>query len=313
MFDEPIVVVKNADSEQCIYDAPLSAFSNKLFCDGGVAALQTLEQSPASVVIAEDNTGDMSGIEIAEAIREIDAETMHFTYIILLGGESTEQVKQAFTSTIDAFVTNSEDLAQVVVAAGRLSQQINNANRTNTELTIANAELKKGQLLDPLTGLGNRLLAEQGLRDTIKQIESRGGVACVMIISVQNYLTISEKHNQSVAEDLIVSIAEKLQHLIRPLDIVSYFAPGQFALVLMQPTLEQCNAECYQRIFDGIRLKTYKTIAGFLPASIAMSVCASHAENGAPNPNTMIRHTLENLDAAYQQGAILVHHLSPEE
>ncbi|MFT7688931.1 MAG: sigma-B regulation protein RsbU (phosphoserine phosphatase), partial [Candidatus Azotimanducaceae bacterium] len=112
-------------------------------------------------------------------------------------------------------------------------------------------------------------------------------------------------------DELIVSVSEKLQHLIRPMDIVTYYGPGKFALVLLQPSIEHCTAECYKRIFDGVRLKSYKTAAGFLPANIAMSLCASHAENGPPNPQLLIESAQKHSELAYQSNAIYVHHLTP--
>jgi len=165
--------------------------------------------------------------------------------------------------------------------------------------------------LDPLTGLGNRRYAEQILQDSIRQIESRGGAVCFLLISVHNLEETIEKFDKNIADQLVISISEKIQHLIRPMDIVTYYGPGQFALVLLQPTIEHCTAECYQRIFDGVRLKSYKTPAGFLPANIAMSLCASHAENGPPNPQVLIESAMKNSEAAFQSDAIYVHHLTP--
>ena len=44
-----------------------------------------------------------------------------------------------------------------------------------------------------------------------------------------------------------------------------------------------------------------------------MSVCASHAENGPPNPETMIQQANQNIEVAFQKNAIEVHYLTPPE
>ena len=95
--------------------------------------------------------------------------------------------------------------------------------------------------------------------------------------------------------------------------VVTYFKPGIFALALVQPGIENCTTDCYQRIFDGVRLKSHKTAAGFLEADIAMSVCSSHAENGPPSPETMIQQANQNIELAFQKNAIEVHYLTPPE
>jgi len=99
----------------------------------------------------------------------------------------------------------------------------------------------------------------------------------------------------------MIEIARRLENLAKPLDVVTYFEPGVFTLVLVQPGVENCSANCYQPIFDCVRLKSYKTAAGFLEADIAMSVCASHAEYGPPSPETMIQQAKQNIELAFQK------------
>ena len=62
------------------------------------------------------------------------------------------------------------------------------------------------------------------------------------------------------------AVSDRLGHLVRPLDVVTYFDTGIFALILNQPTIEHCTAACYQRIYDGLRLRSFSTRAGFLDA-----------------------------------------------
>jgi len=310
MNDFPIVTIKNSSTPQVIYDDLMLSYSNITYCTGGVDGLQILEQSPAHVVIIESETDDLSGLEIAEAIREIDDDANHFTYIIIVGDLPIEDLVKY---GIDAHIplNRMHSLTHLISVGCRLANQIKSLQEINKDLRNSNQILQKGQLLDPLTGLGNRRYAEQILQDSIRQIESRGGAVCFLLISVHNFEETIEKYDGKIADQLIVSISEKIQHLIRPMDIVTYYGPGQFALVLLQPTIEHCTAECYQRIFDGVRLKSYKTSAGFLPANIAMSLCASHAENGPPNPQRLIESAQENSEVAFQNDAIYVHHLTP--
>ncbi len=57
-------------------------------------------------------------------------------------------------------------------------------------------------------------------------------------------------------------------------------------------------------------MKSYKTPAGFLGASIAMSICAATAETGAPDPGLIIREARNNLDEAERLDKIVVKHLT---
>lgn len=315
MFDLPVVVVKGGNSILDFFDDTLTKFSKHRVCLGAVDALQSLEDSPANVVIAEMSVGDMTGYELAEAIRDIDEDSGHYTYIILIGAINHEVVEtESFHRTVDAVTgTKRVDILEHLTLAGaRISDQMNSLKISNLALQNLCNDLRKGQLLDPLTGLGNREYADQALGDTIRQVESRGGAVCLVMISVQNYEDIKESYDTNIAGELVLNVSDRIQHLVRPLDVVTYFSPGLFALILMQPTIEQCTAECYERIFDGVRLKSYTTTAGFQPVSIGMSICAATADAGAPNADHMIQLAISNLAESVRTESIFVHHIKPE-
>ncbi|MFT7244522.1 MAG: sigma-B regulation protein RsbU (phosphoserine phosphatase) [Candidatus Azotimanducaceae bacterium] len=314
MFDHQIIIILRPDSERAPYEAALSKFTRLQFCTSAVEALQFLETAPAQVAFVESDCEDMTGIEIAEAIRDIDDETGHFTYICLVGNETTESLVQGAVETIDGYMpVINETLTAAAFAGNRVAIRINAVTELNIELQRTNLQLQKGQLLDPLTGLGNRALAEQSLDSSIRQIESRGGAVCVVMIAVTNYDELFQSRDQRIADELVVAVAEKINHLVRPLDIVTYFEKGQFALILVQPSIEHCTAECYQRIYDGVRLKSYPTAAGFLPANIAMSICASHALNGPPSTTQLFDGSVQGLKEAQASDKVVVNHLTPIE
>ncbi|MBV1877126.1 MAG: diguanylate cyclase [Pseudomonadales bacterium] len=313
MFEVPIVIIKKTTTDEKFFATLLAAFPDKRYYSSGIQALQSLEQNPAALAVIESETEDMEGIEIAEAIRDIDAEASQFTYIVIYGGEPTPMLEHAFSLYVDANIpaTLPHTLSQVVAAGCRLSKEIGTIKNHNLQLQASNQELEHSQLLDPLTGLGNRKYAELCLRDSIRQIESRGGAVCVLVISILNLPAIVKRYDNQIGKNLVVAIGEKITNLVRPLDLVSYYKPYHFVLVLTQPNIENCTAACYQRIYEGIKLKSFPTAAGFLNADIAMSICASHAEHGAPDPDHLMKIAEQHLELSQQQENIYVHHLTP--
>lgn len=311
MYQNPVVIVKRPGAPSEFYTDNLSDLTDRRICEGAVDALQILEETPAHVLIIESDLVDMSAPELAEVIRDIDSEKSHYTYIIVLADELNEQLTAAAEQDIDHIVPkgDAERLKFAATVGGRIADQINDLEDNKLALVRERDVLRKGQLLDPLTGLGNRRLAEQSLSDMIRQIEARGGAVCLLIIKVGNYETVKEEHDEHIAEELIKAIAERLEGLVRPMDIATYFNDGEFALILLQPSMENCTAECYQRIFDGIQLKSYRTAVGYLDAKIGISLCASHAENGPPLPEKMISVAESHLAEAVSKQQIIVEHL----
>jgi len=313
MYELPIVVVKGGDSILDFFDHALMNFTKNRVCFGAVNALQVLEESPANVVITETHVGEMTGLELAEAIRDIDSDRNHYTYIILIGAISAKTVDSPeFHASIDVLTGTKriDVMTHLAVAGGRISQEMNQLMSSNLSLQQLCNSLRRGQLLDPLTGLGNRSFAEQTLDDTIKQIESRGGAACFIMISIANYDAVQDQFDTTIAGELVVAVSERIQSLVRPLDVVTYYGSGKFALVFLQPSIENCTPECYDRIYQGVKLKTYTTSAGFQPVDIAMSICAGTADTGPPNPGVMMDTANEGLDESIRIDAVSVRHIS---
>jgi len=313
MFDQPIVFVKSGTSNLDFFDDELKEFSNRKIYDGAVDALLKLEPTPANVVICETDTGEMTGIEFAEAIRDIDLDRNHFTYIILIGVLTPEVVEsEAFRNNVDVITSTARPdlLKHLIIAGCRISKQMNDLSSSRMALARLCRQLRKGQLLDPVTSLGNRSFAVQTLQDSIRQVESRGGAVVFLIISIQNYDAVKKDHGAKIADELVVSIADRIQALVRPMDAVTYFAPGQFALILIQPSIDQCTVECYQRLYEGVKLKSYTTAAGFQSIELAMSICAGTANTGPPNEEIIISTAIDKLDESIQNDCIVITHIS---
>lgn len=306
-----VVVVQDSGTPEDFYADKLDAFPDREVFTSPVDALQYLERNPANILIAEYNMPELNGVDVAEAIRDIDSERQHFTYVIVTT-DNGETVTSDQESRVDTFVDrNDAAMVHCSVAAGaRVASRIKELIADNAGLRQRCELLERGQLLDPVTGLGNRRFAEQTLDKAVRQVESRGGAVCFLSIAVQNYTDIVRQYDEKIALDLMAAVSARVQHLVRPLDIAAHFETGEFALILVQPTIEQCTASCYQRIFDGVRLKSYKTPAGYLDVKIAMSVCAATAESGAPDPAIMIRTARENLQASARGEKIIVKHLT---
>ena len=317
MLKQPVAIILNRESDEHLFADALTDCDAKQVYKGAVNALQGLEENPAHVIIIQSPLDDMSDIEIAEAIQEINADRQHFSYIIIVGKYPNAAVLNGIEACVDAFIPIDDQpeslrmLARQIKAGARMASTINDLTIETQNLQARCAVLEQNQLIDPLTGLGNRRFAEQTLSDSVRQIESRGGAVCFLMVSVENYSDIIAHYDQKMADRLIIAVSKKIQQLVRPMDIVTYFEPGRFALVLIQPSIEQCTAQSYQRIYDGVNLKSYNTPVGYLPANIGMSICASEAHSGPPNVQVIIHTAQQNLDNAFESDKILVKHLTP--
>jgi len=311
-----ILVVDDSQSasnklEQILINAD---FFNVQFCKGSVDALQFLEDNPTQILLIARHMEAMNGLELAARVKEMDDELIRYTYIILYSSEAPDRsIKEAFDQTIDGFLLKENlqsQLPSMMYAAEGVTKRFDHLLNAVHALEIECKSLQTGQRRDPLTGLGNRLQAEQSLSDTIRQIESRGGAVCFLLIEVESLQQIQEEYSAGVVRELMVTVAKRLLQLVRPLDVVTYFEDGKFAVILLQSTIDQCTPDCYRRIFDGIRLKSYMTSAGYISISIGMSICASEAVTGPPKTDQIISTAVANLPRSLATREIQVTHLN---
>ena len=127
MFSQQIVVVSKKNADVTLYSNALKYFKHKKICYSAVEALQLLEENPAFVVIVYAELDDMRGVELAEAIRDIDSERSHFTYTVLLEGTCSEETQLGLTTHVDAWCPAGDEIMirQITLAGARLSKQIN--------------------------------------------------------------------------------------------------------------------------------------------------------------------------------------------
>jgi diguanylate cyclase (GGDEF)-like protein len=291
-------------------------FLNIARCSDAVSALQYLESNPAHIIISEVEMNDMDGFELTNHLREIERTDGRYSYVILIAQQNMHnKVELTWQSKVDAIINRDVlpfRLIPQIMSGERISNQLNQLLADNKDFRTRCDKLELGQLLDPLTGLGNRRQAEKGLEDTIRQIEARGGAVCLLMVSVRDLVRIEQAHNPEIVDELIVALAGKIRRLVRPLDIVTYFDKGLFAVIMQHNKLHDCTAQSYRRIFNGVALKHYPTKAGYINPKIIMGACGASAETGPPKVDMIIETAMENLGRSDSTGELCVSTLNQE-
>lgn len=275
-----------------------SNFQNIQTCNDGITGLQKMEHETPDVLIMDADMPDMDGFELASNVREIERADQRFTYIILISDELHNKIEYSWQANVDAIIPREAvtfRLIPQVMAGERLASLANTLLHDNLDLNKKCGYLEAGQLLDPLTGLGNRRQAMKGMDDTIRQIEARGGAIALLLIKLMNVNELTQEYGQVVVDELTVSVGDKIRRLVRPLDIVTYFDKGTFAIVMRHDDLQHCQETSYERISEGLALKSYQTRAGYLQPTINIGACGAGAETGPPKTGCLVANAMSNL------------------
>lgn len=305
-----ILVVDDAKFSSAMIGRALTqaGYQDVRFASSAMEALAQLEQHPASVLLADWLMPEIDGLELTARVRQLDEMADHYTYIILLTGKEGENVLgEAFDRGVDDFISKAamnEQLVPRVYAADRLCNTLQRLLQENRMLTQSIASLERRNLVDPLTGLGNPRYLRQKMADSLRQVESRGGALCYLLIGLQEANELRSKHGERFYNELVHGIARRLQQLVRPLDVLTRLDDNHFGLITLLEDLHECSPSSFKRLHDGLNLKAFKTSEGFITLKAGISLVGLDVKALPIEVEQVLQHAERVLPEAYASGRV---------
>lgn len=305
-----ILVVDDAKFSSAMIGRALSqaGYLDVRFASSAAEALQQLELRPASVLLADWLMPEMDGLDLTGRVRQLDETADHYTYIILLTGKEGDNVLvEAFDRGVDDFISKAsmnEQLVPRVYAADRLCNTLQRLLQENRMLVQNISSLEQRNLVDPLTGLGNPRYLKQKLADSLRQVESRGGAVCYLLIGLQEANTLRQQYGNGFYNELLHGVARRLQQLVRPLDVLARMDDNHFALITLLDDLQECSPSSFKRLYDGLNLKAFKTSEGFITLKAGISLVGLDAKSLPVESNTLLERASALLPDSYASGRV---------
>lgn len=276
------------------------------YAESAAEALDQLDQRPADVMLVDWMMPATNGLELTASIRQLDDPTEHYTYVILLTGNEADQlVNDAFTSGVDDFIRKEsvkEELVPRIMAADRMSAILQRMTRERHALQDRLSNLEQRNMVDGLTGLGNSRYLRQRLGDALRQLESRGGAMCYMLVSVDNLGDLQQQYSEGFIRELQYNAAQRLRQLLRPLDVLARLDDRQFGVVCMVDSLDKCNPASFRRLHDGLNLKPFRTSEGYISLRASVAMISVKDSDSMLNPSLIMQQAREQLQEARRIG-----------
>jgi diguanylate cyclase (GGDEF)-like protein len=121
---------------------------------------------------------------------------------------------------LDTLATN----ASVALQYDRLEQAV-------LQLSVLQEQLQHQAYHDPLTSLANRAL----FTDKIKESLTAGGDLAVLFIDLDDFKTVNDSLGHAAGDQLLVSVASRLQACLRPDDVTARLGGDEFAVMVREP------------------------------------------------------------------------------
>ena len=145
------------------------------------------------------------------------------------------------------------------------------------DLQRANAQLRTIALYDPLTGLPNRVLLEDRLRQATLHA-ARGKRFAVMFVDLDDFKPVNDTHGHGAGDELLRQVGKRLQHSVRRYDTVARTGGDEFVLVLEEVEDAAMAAAIGGKVLQELA-KTFPVLGHSLDVSCSIGI-SMYPEDG---------------------------------
>lgn len=156
---------------------------------------------------------------------------------------------------------------------------IRGSNRDISELKSLQEKLKHIAGHDHLTGLANRSLFLEHLKQNIKEAKRNNSLFIVSFIDLDGFKKINDQYGHDVGDHVLKRVADDLRQIIRKNDIVARFGGDEFVAIFQVTSQDDATTlkkKILERINSEIECYLYQIT---IRLSVGMSVFPSDGED----------------------------------
>ncbi|HVS25704.1 MAG TPA: EAL domain-containing protein [Burkholderiales bacterium] len=152
---------------------------------------------------------------------------------------------------------------------------------------------------DALTGLPNRLLMEDRLRQAIAQAHRNGYLAAVMLIDLDQFKMVNESLGHHAGDLLLMEVARRIKQCAREGDTIARLGGDEFTVILHNAgTVEHVSSIAQMILEEFSRPLTIDRQELFTSASIGISIYPADGDE----PDALIKHADTAMYSAKKLG-----------
>ena len=150
-----------------------------------------------------------------------------------------------------------------------------------TERQKVTAALELRASTDPLTGVANRTVLMDRLRQGLRRLgRGPGGVLAVLFLDLDRFKVINDSVGHHVGDEVLLKLAERLTHHLRPADTLARLGGDEFVLVAEGVTDMAAAVSLANRVIeDGRRPFTLNSEEFTCTMSIGVACTADSQRN----------------------------------
>jgi len=146
------------------------------------------------------------------------------------------------------------------------------------ELERANRELQRLARNDALTGLPNRLAADERLETEFVRMKRSQKTYCVLMADIDFFKSINDTHGHAVGDQVLRRIAQTIKTTLRESDFAARFGGEEF-LIILPDTHQEVGRLVAEKLRRAVE-SSADPIAGNVTVSIGLAMSSPMHANG---------------------------------
>ena len=166
-------------------------------------------------------------------------------------------------------------------------------------LEQVNAELNHQATHDALTGLPNRLLFIDRLKQALAQADRHGNRFAVMVLDLDRFKLINDSLGHGAGDQLLIEVARRLTTAVRKIDTVARMGGDEFLLIVsdLQATVDA--AAVAKKIIEAVSQSCH---VGTVELQTSPSIGISVFPTDGTDTEALLAHADEAMYCAKQRG-----------
>ncbi len=158
-----------------------------------------------------------------------------------------------------------------------------------TERKAIGERLVHQAIHDPLTGLPNRLLFMDRLRDLMARSAGRRHRVAVLFVDLDHFKVINDSLGHEAGDQLLLAVGHRLRRMLRPTDTVARFGGDEFTILCPDVDDPESVTGLAERVLEEIARPVWLVDGEvFATASIGIA-CSLQRADGPESPETLVR------------------------
>ncbi len=216
---------------------------NVLQAASGQEALDLLHKHDVAVVLLDIMMPDFDGFEVAEVMRR-NHVTQHvpIIFVTAINKEERHVFKGYELGAVDYMFkpVEPEILKSKVKVFVDLHRKKRSLEETKMQLESTVLQLQKSQealkhqaLHDPLTGLANRTLCLDRIRQAMERSRRRHNyLFSVGFVDIDRFKVVNDSLGHAFGDKVLIEVGQQLKRCVRGLDTVSRYGGDEFVLLM---------------------------------------------------------------------------------